>query len=82
MASKARILLVGSGGIGTITALNLEAGGLATVSCVLRSNYKNVTENGFKIDAIDHGQIASWRPTESKLMCCATLRQHDADMLS
>lgn len=61
---KARVLLIGSGGIGTLTALNLERGGLALVSAVLRSNYAVVKERGFTIDSCDHGQIEGWRPSE------------------
>ncbi|RVX68793.1 hypothetical protein B0A52_07679 [Exophiala mesophila] len=64
MAEKRRILLVGAGGIGTMTAFNLEQGGLATVTAVLRSNYLVVKEKGFTIDSCDHGQIQGWRPTE------------------
>ncbi|KAJ5607376.1 hypothetical protein N7537_003995 [Penicillium hordei] len=64
MASKARVLLVGSGGIGTIAAFNLEHGNLAQVSCVLRSNYAAVMQRGFEITSSDHGHIQSWRPTE------------------
>src|SRR5262245_29968715 len=64
MATKSRILLVGSGGIGTLTALNLEQGGLASVSAVLRSNYAAVIENGFKLDTCDHGNFEGWRPSE------------------
>lgn len=60
------ILLVGSGGVGTIAALNLEAGGLASVTAVLRSNYNKVTTDGFHIKSIDHGEITHWRPSESK----------------
>ncbi|KAA8641472.1 hypothetical protein EYZ11_002452 [Aspergillus tanneri] len=61
--TKFRVLLVGSGGIGTIAALNLETGHQAQVSCVLRSNYKAVVENGFTIDSCDHGKVSNWRPT-------------------
>ncbi|OJJ03462.1 hypothetical protein ASPVEDRAFT_42920 [Aspergillus versicolor CBS 583.65] len=60
----ANILLVGSGGVGTIAALNLEAGGLASVTAVLRSNYSKVTTDGFHIKSIDHGEITHWRPSE------------------
>jgi ketopantoate reductase len=66
MSSKARVLLVGSGGIGTIAALNLEHGKLAEVSCVLRSNYATVVKRGFQINSCEHGKIQNWRPTESK----------------
>ncbi|KAH8901502.1 2-dehydropantoate 2-reductase [Thozetella sp. PMI_491] len=62
-AAMSNILVVGFGGIGTITAYNLEAGGLATVTGVLRSNYDLVTKHGFKIWSCDHGDIPSWRPT-------------------
>ncbi|KAL2880516.1 hypothetical protein SGCOL_004237 [Colletotrichum sp. CLE4] len=65
MASdKARVLLVGCGGIGTIAALNLEAGGLARVTAVLRSNFGIVNRNGFTIHSCEHGDKEGWRPTE------------------
>ncbi|KAJ6073405.1 6-phosphogluconate dehydrogenase [Penicillium canescens] len=54
MTSKSRVLLVGGGSIGTVTALNLELGLLASVTAVLRSNYTHVH---------DHGFIIKWRPT-------------------
>ncbi|KAF9889358.1 hypothetical protein FE257_007468 [Aspergillus nanangensis] len=62
--AKARVLLVGCGGIGTVAALNLEAGGLASVSCVLRSSYDIVTAKGFSIESCDHGTLEGWKPTE------------------
>lgn len=65
---KARILLVGCGGIGCIAALNLEFGGRAEVTAVLRSSYQIVKERGFTINSVDHGQIRGFRPTESKLL--------------
>ncbi|KAH8899045.1 2-dehydropantoate 2-reductase [Thozetella sp. PMI_491] len=61
--AKSNILLVGFGGIGAITAYNLEAGGLATVTGVLRSNYDVVNDRGLKIWSVDHGDIPSWKPT-------------------
>ncbi|KZF20048.1 putative 2-dehydropantoate 2-reductase family protein [Xylona heveae TC161] len=61
---KASVLLVGSGGVGTIAALNLETGGRASVTAVLRSNYNVVKEKGFKISSCDHGVLEGWRPTE------------------
>ncbi|KAI6777504.1 hypothetical protein HG530_001449 [Fusarium avenaceum] len=62
---KDRVLLIGSGGIGTIAALNLEIGGLAEVTSVLRSNFQVVRSKGFTIRSCQHGDIHSWRPTES-----------------
>lgn len=64
MAQKVKVLLVGAGGIGTMTALNLEQGGLASVTAVLRSNYAVVKEKGFTIDSCDHGKIDAWRPSQ------------------
>lgn len=49
-----------------MAAYNLEAGGLATVTAVLRSNFKAVSENGFTITSVDHGDIKGWKPTNSK----------------
>ncbi|KEF55186.1 2-dehydropantoate 2-reductase [Exophiala aquamarina CBS 119918] len=64
MAEKAKVLLVGAGGIGTMTAFNLEQGGLATVTAILRSNYAAVKDKGFTIDSCDHGKFEGWRPTQ------------------
>ncbi|KAK7432155.1 hypothetical protein QQZ08_001100 [Neonectria magnoliae] len=60
--AKKQILLLGSGGVGTIGALNLEVGGKASVTAVLRSNLRAVTDNGFSIKSCDHGSIVGWRP--------------------
>lgn len=63
MTSKSRVLLVGGGSIGTVTALNLELGLLASVTAVLRSNYAHVRDHGFTIKSVDHGDMFGWRPT-------------------
>ncbi|KAH7159514.1 putative 2-dehydropantoate 2-reductase family protein [Dactylonectria estremocensis] len=60
---KKQVLLLGSGGVGTIGALNLEVGGQANVTAVLRSNFKAVADNGFNIKSCDHGHITGWRPS-------------------
>ena len=65
MTPKHKILLIGSGGIGTVTAYALETGGLAEVTAILRSNYAVVEKNGFTIDSVDHGYIQGWRPSHS-----------------
>lgn len=64
---KANCLLVGCGGIGTIAALNLERGGLATVTAVLRSNYSHVVRHGFTVESVDHGSIKGFRPSHGEL---------------
>ncbi|KAF4628779.1 hypothetical protein G7Y89_g9373 [Cudoniella acicularis] len=63
MAPKSNVLLVGSGSVGTMAAYNLEKGGLAVVTAVLRSNYEAVTNQGFSITSIDHGFVTGWKPT-------------------
>ena len=49
-----------------MAAYNLEAGGLATVNSVLRSNYEVVKQNGFTITSLDHGFVKGWKPSHSK----------------
>ena len=70
---KARILLIGCGGIGCMAALNLEFGGRAQVTAVLRSSYNIVKERGFTINSVDHGQVRGFRPTESRLSYTVTV---------
>ncbi|KAL4951936.1 ketopantoate reductase PanE/ApbA C terminal-domain-containing protein [Aspergillus filifer] len=56
------ICLIGSGGVGTIASLVLKKSTLARVTVVLRSTYSYVSEHGWDIDSVDHGQISGWQP--------------------
>lgn len=67
---KSKVLLFGGGGVGTIAALNLESGGLAAVTAVLRSNFDAVISKGFDIKSCDHGTLTGWRPTEGSDPTC------------
>lgn len=60
--SKLQILIIGGGGVGSMAAYALQIGGQADVTLVLRSNYNAVSQHGFTIDSIEHGNIANWRP--------------------
>ncbi|CZR59699.1 related to ketopantoate reductase [Phialocephala subalpina] len=62
-SAKARILLIGGGGVGTCLSYNLEVGGGAEVTAVLRSNYSAVKDNGFTIKSVQHGFVEGWKPT-------------------
>ncbi len=65
--AKARILIVGAGGVGAMAAYALETGGMAEVTAVMRSNYAAVEKHGIDIDSIEHGHdIKGWRPTASE----------------
>ncbi|KAI1842782.1 hypothetical protein JX266_010958 [Neoarthrinium moseri] len=62
---KARVLIVGAGGVGVMAAYALEVGGKAAVTLVMRSNYRRAQDAGISIDSVDHGKgIREWRPTE------------------
>ncbi|KAF2454474.1 putative 2-dehydropantoate 2-reductase [Lineolata rhizophorae] len=62
--TKARVLIVGTGGVGTMAAYALETGGQAEVTAVLRSNFTAVQRSGFEIDSLDHGTgIKGWKPS-------------------
>jgi ketopantoate reductase len=63
--AKSRVLVVGIGGIGTMSAYALEQGGLTEVTAVMRSNYNAALNNGIDIDSVLWGQIKGWRPTAS-----------------
>jgi ketopantoate reductase len=63
-SEKANVLILGGGAVGAIAAVNLEVGGLAEVTAVLRSNFTAVQENGYIIESVDHGKLTGWRPTK------------------
>ncbi|KAK4215601.1 putative 2-dehydropantoate 2-reductase [Rhypophila decipiens] len=74
---KANVLIVGSGGVGTMAAYSLEKGGKARVTAVLRSNFAAVEKNGFQINSLDHGNIQGWRPSEIMNSIPDVSKQHN-----
>ncbi|KAJ8110102.1 hypothetical protein OPT61_g6962 [Boeremia exigua] len=60
---KKSVLIIGAGSVGAIAALNLEIGGLASVTVALRSNYGAVKEQGYTIESCDHGSLKGFSPT-------------------
>ncbi|KAK3985266.1 putative 2-dehydropantoate 2-reductase [Cladorrhinum sp. PSN332] len=61
--SKYNVLVVGSGGVGTMAAYAMEKSGKSSVTAVLRSNFRAVNDGGFNISSRDHGTISGWKPT-------------------
>jgi NADPH-dependent 2,4-dienoyl-CoA reductase/sulfur reductase-like enzyme len=66
-SERKSVLIIGGGAVGAIAALNLEVGGLAEVTLVLRSNYNVVNEMGYTFDSCDHGVIKAWKPSVGML---------------
>lgn len=64
---KKTVLIVGGGAVGAIAAVNLEVGGLAEVTLVLRSNYNVVKQSGYTIESCDHGNLRGWKPSIGQL---------------
>lgn len=56
------VLVIGSGGVGTIAAYALDYSKKANVTAVIRSDYDTVIEKGFKITSVDYGTIESFKP--------------------
>lgn len=73
---KARVLIVGTGGVGTMSAYALEQGGKAEVTAVMRSNYEAVKANGVNIDSVQYGNGIRFRPTNSELSCLSRNHQY------
>lgn len=62
MSSKPKILVVGSGGVGTIAALSLCLNNKAEVTLVVRSDYNRVIKDGYTIKSVTYGNFNNWRP--------------------
>lgn len=62
-AEKKTVLVIGGGAVGAIAALNLDFGGLAEVTIVLRSNYEAVQKSGYDFESCDHSAVKSWKPS-------------------
>jgi Ketopantoate reductase len=62
---KVRVLIVGTGSVGTMSGYALEQGGKAEVTAAMRSTYEAVKANGVNIDYVQHGNGIRFRPINS-----------------
>lgn len=60
--SKPKVLVVGSGGVGTISALALTENNKSDVTLVVRSDYKLINKQGYSIDSCTYGKLTNWKP--------------------
>ncbi|KAF0269928.1 hypothetical protein FOG48_01006 [Hanseniaspora uvarum] len=61
---KLNTLVIGSGGVATITALSLDKRNKSDVSMIVRSDYSKAINDGYTIDSCDYGKIEGWKPTK------------------
>jgi hypothetical protein len=73
--AKKTVLVIGGGAVGAVAALNLDVGGLAEVTIVLRSNYEAVQESGYDFESIDHGAVNSWKPSVGRCQLSSSTRR-------
>lgn len=60
--TKPRVLVVGSGGVGTIVALGIHSNGLSDVSLIVRSQHEEISTKGFQIQSKWLGDFDGWKP--------------------
>ncbi|OWB80871.1 oxidoreductase activity protein [[Candida] boidinii] len=61
--NKAKVLIIGSGGIGMVASHTLEHKGLSEVTIVVRSAYEQASEEGYHIQSATFGEHKNWKPT-------------------
>lgn len=57
------VLVLGSGGVGAVTALALQSSGEAEVTLIVRSDYETVMTRGYEFKSVDYGTVEGWRPS-------------------
>lgn len=60
--SKFNVLLIGTGGVGTVVACGIDFAGKSNLSIVVRRDYSKVIETGYNIESIDYGSVKGWKP--------------------
>lgn len=66
--TKANVLLIGFGGVGTIVSYTLEHLGRAQVCAVaIKETYDAIANNGYRIESINYGIVESYIPTNVTL---------------
>lgn len=57
-----RVLVIGSGGVGSIAAYALSLNKKSDVTLVVRSDYDKVVADGYHIISATYGELKNWRP--------------------
>ncbi|TID30055.1 hypothetical protein CANINC_001341 [Pichia inconspicua] len=57
-----KVLVVGTGGLGSIVAFALSYTAKSYVAVVVRSDYEKVKNVGWEINSCDYGHIKGWKP--------------------
>ncbi|KAJ8143040.1 hypothetical protein OY671_003815 [Metschnikowia pulcherrima] len=57
-----KVLVVGSGGVGSIAALALTLNGKSETTLVVRSDYDKVIKDGYTVHSVTYGDFENWRP--------------------
>lgn len=60
MGDKKQIVVLGTGGVGAVVLYVLSA--VADVTAIVRSDYEEVSKNGFSYDSVDYGKIDNFKP--------------------
>lgn len=60
--SKPKVLVIGSGGVGTVSALSLTENNKSEVTLVVRSDYELIKSQGYSIDSCTYGKLTNWKP--------------------
>lgn len=62
MSKKPKVLVIGSGGVGAISALSLTTNNKSEVTLVVRSDFELISNNGYSIDSCTYGKLTNWKP--------------------
>ncbi|KAM3124724.1 hypothetical protein CJJ07_002322 [Candidozyma auris] len=60
--TKPNVLVVGSGGVGSIAALALTLNNKCNVTLVVRSLFGKASTEGFEIKSVTYGEMHNWKP--------------------
>jgi 2-dehydropantoate 2-reductase len=60
--AKPQVLVIGTGGVGTIVAFELALVDKCSVSIVVRRDYAKVSQDGYEIHSCVHGNVPRWKP--------------------
>ncbi|AQZ17961.1 hypothetical protein BZL39_M05200 [Zygosaccharomyces parabailii] len=62
MSTEKNVIVVGTGGIGTVVAYGIDFAQKSNLSIVVRRDYQKVKDVGYDIDSCDYGSVKGWKP--------------------
>ncbi|SCU82616.1 LAMI_0C00144g1_1 [Lachancea mirantina] len=64
MSHVPNVLIIGTGGVGSIVAYGIDYLNKSNLAIVVRRDYEKVKSQGYDVESVDYGTVKGWKPSK------------------